>query len=396
MEYLPYVRGTRTVAGDIDNKFLFTNLMMTPEGGKAFISAGILDISGHVFYPLSFAGQTPTEPAHGSIYRGDGHSITALFTSTGGHTVPALCPMVAPDGVLEKYPGCIALKLKSTKQTMTIPVDVPIAGKKQKAGQIINGVVFLNQQGRWIPNPFGQVFWNAITPYQNYSAAVSRHQSDSGDGSLLYAGSLPDMGMSYYVNGFVNTNDRPVPQVFAYPSNSNETVMPAMRNRFVIGSYNHSHVWAGVKYPDGSYHYFLSDDPLNVNQTDLVTSVIVFPYVHRNIYDPIYQQGYTMYQSYDGKWHFEVGGIRSYVRSYIKLPEIMGADLITESTDFYRNYVGIQTKSEEGFNYNEYLNVEHISTAGSHFGTILGPDKSSAAPVIYQIDLSDEILSEVE
>ncbi len=61
---LHYRRGTRTIAGDFQSKFLFINVIFGQEKKNGYITPGIFDIEGDRFYPVFIKGDPPDKPLH--------------------------------------------------------------------------------------------------------------------------------------------------------------------------------------------------------------------------------------------------------------------------------------------------------------------------------------------
>ncbi len=269
---------------------------------------------------------------------------------------------------------------------LTIPIDIPIEGEHQKAGAVINGVVLehYERSSSWIDNPYAQIFWQTATPYVSYSKPQARTINKS-NGPLFYNGSLPDTGQTFYVDGV--TGKKLLPVLHSYWTNqSNLTSVSLLRNQFVVGNYNASHVWSAESSQiTGNTYYYLTRQPLNVTLRGQETQPLSFPYHYYSVDSPSEENGCTVYNNPGSDWHHQICGFSTTIRSFIEWPIWAGNRKVTASSGFYRNYLSVTADENTGFTEDEDANVEHISADSTHYGTIVKQDSIKTVPALFQV-----------
>ena len=385
--YYPSIR--RDIVGSTLDQRLLVNVVYARDDQTPTVVCGTLDLDGKKFYPLFLDGGTSLDtPPACTLYLKDDNAITALILDGKGEYQPAYCRM---DNIGTKgYTGCKALpsyQADTKKKTISIPFEFANSSKRA-AGDIIVGVViqYDDDNDSYDLDPIAQIYWQAVTPYKDYSKAQLRTRSAKlKKDKVYYAGTIPDQDISLYV-GDVGVYSDPINNLFAFLLNSSTPLNLTVSGIIVKGIFSSTQVIASVRDEVGDTFDFITDAPMNYlsQKSKQKIDPLSYPFSSYSPYES-WTKGCSLYHSDDWQWHYQV------CSSYTNLiwpVKYLGQGIVRTSADFYRDVIKADTSPDLS---GERMQLQHVGSGDMHYGVIRSANKDDG-DLVFRIKITDTLL----
>ena len=379
--YFYYLSKRRDISGDTGGKRILVNVTYIPETGKKYTSAGTMDLDKKHFYPLFIEGEKGSKaPVDGTVFQSDGHAVTALMKDSNGVYRPVFCPLDKIESA--SYVGCKILpEYESGKRggTITIPVEFAESSKRP-AGDVIIGVVIREND----LNPIAHVFWQATSPYQQYSKAQLRtNTADKNNDALYYAGTLPDKDLSFYATDIHYEMTNPANNLLSFPVNESTPINETLRDILIKGIFNSSMVVANNCNDKCDGFDYITSTPTNYlgQKPRQKVDSLEFPFSYYSAFESP-SIGCSLYHSLDWNWHYQVCSDRT---NLFFPEEYLGLGVVRPSADFYRNILKVNNGPDKT---SLQMQLQHVTSENIHYGVIRTANKDNGG-TFYRINLKN-------